>query len=1033
MTQGNKNSCTVLPELPVLPSQDLFRTASLAANTGPSLIRFVIEVEGISWNPAEIEQVIRGTCRDFSALHYRIQPTEQGVKQVAENAPRLTVLFEEGEADIDYLSSPSQGLVPALDETVRVLVCRRSEKSWQLLFAFDHQQFDGPSVEILSKRFSEHLLSNKEKSCLERRSVHDSYGEIVREYYERLPTILTLHRSAWEAVFRKQYAPLEIPSSYRPWEGNRSGEGYSERIIERPLIESLLAFGKSKRSTTFTVLLTALVMLLRRLLSRDDIVIGVPITLRRRRSHYQSVGCLMNVLPIRIRLHGDPSFQDMLEVVKSEVAQAFGRAEFPYLEICKVVRELHQDGSDPIQVMFTHQPDPFQRIDFDSFHLQTRPLPEPLGALSLALDALECQEGITLALQYRISDWNTDAALSFLEIFSRALRQFGESPSTPLSSLVLTETNGLADHNPPPPSSDLLSPIQLIVSQAKRTPEAAALVSQVGSQISYKKFMEQAKVIASSLPEEITGDPVAISLSDPTGLPQALVGVWLAGGCAVPIDPRMPKALREDVLASIGCQTIIEDSLWRRLIGGGSTMIQEGPSKPEQPALISFTSGSSGNPKPVYLSHFALAHYICSAKEKYQVSSADRILQFSYPGTDFYFEEILLALCSGASLVCPGSFGPLSALSLEEICREQGVTVLDLPTGFFHELVGEMERRDLRLPESISTVILGGESVFSSKLKQFGGRIRDGALVLNTYGPSEATIVTSVYDASRYCSVPSFEENVPIGTPIAGAKCYVLDEYGASLPAGFWGELWIGGPGVALNLQNERARPSVMNGGQKPCFRSGDRAMLLPDGNLLIGGRIDRTVKIRGMRVNLDGVEELLRSVPGVAEAAVTQHNHPADGVELAAYIVTDPRALRACKAETLTPQFFQSELRKTTWPHMIPTHVFSVSKLPKLATGKVDYRRLVSVPTQPLHSIGEPEPPIDQREKIVSIVWSEALRVEKIDRNDDFFLLGGDSLSALLCVSLLEERGYSLDISQFYQNSVLSELAIHLVKRERK
>jgi non-ribosomal peptide synthetase component F len=428
-------------------------------------------------------------------------------------------------------------------------------------------------------------------------------------------------------------------------------------------------------------------------------------------------------------------------------------------------------------------------------------------------------------------------------------------------------------------------PVHGFLAAARRGPDHPAIVHD-GVAITYGELAVAVTEVAARL-----GDRPGVVGVDVTRTPDtitALLGVWLAGGTYCPLDPAFPP---------------------ERL----TTMRQAtaGLSFAEPPAYILFTSGSTGAPKPVATPARAIATVTAALRTLFAITPADRVLQFASLNWDTCFEEILPTLTSGATLVLDADAHRGSFAHLLRVVERERVTVLDLPTAFWHELVHHLTEDGATLPGCVRLVITGGESVHPDRLADWLA-LAAKPLLLNTYGCTETTLITHATELA----VPY--DKVPIGYPLPHVAELVED-----------GELLVGGPALAdgyPGLAEQTARRFVERAGKR-YFRTGDRVSRR-DGMLLHEGRIDGEIKIRGVRVDPAEVEAHLTGNPAVVEAAVAGVR-TANHMTLAAYVV-----VRDDKAEAAA---ILAELRTRVPAHLVPSRLTVVPAIVHTPSGKVD------------------------------------------------------------------------------------------------
>ena len=392
-----------------------------------------------------------------------------------------------------------------------------------------------------------------------------------------------------------------------------------------------------------------------------------------------------------------------------------------------------------------------------------------------------------------------------------------------------------------------------------------------------------------------------------------MLAVLKAGGAYVPLDPAYPDERLRFVLEDANIPVVLtQESLLSRLAEDRSKIMaldsewesiaQESGETPlslvtpDHLAYVIYTSGSTGKPKGVMIPHRAFLNYVVTSSRDYELGPDDRVLQFASLSFDSSVEEIFSCLASGARLVLRTDWMLESASVFLRRCEDWGITVLSLPTAYWHELTAALEAETLRIPESLRIVVIGGERAIADRLSLWQKHVSQNVRLINSYGPTETTVGATAADLSR-TSTTDVPHEVPIGRPIPNAQAYVLDEIGQLVPIGVPGELYIGGIGLARgylsrpDLTAERFVPDPFGGhAGTRLYRTGDMVRWRVDGQLECLGRMDDQIKLRGFRIELGEIEALLRQHPQVAESIVALREDTPGDQRLVAYVVPDAR-----------------------------------------------------------------------------------------------------------------------------------------------
>jgi amino acid adenylation domain-containing protein len=584
---------------------------------------------------------------------------------------------------------------------------------------------------------------------------------------------------------------------------------------------------------------------------------------------------------------------------------------------------------------------------------------------------------------------------------------------------------------------------QLFAEQAARTPDAQAVVAGTRS-LTYRQLNEQANRLAHYLqtlhigPDQLVG----ICLERSLDMIVAVLAVLKAGGAYVPLDPVYPPErlsfMLQDSRASVllthqhlhllseqkTLRICLDRSEDQQRIAQCSSMNPSSAVRPHHLAYVIYTSGSTGVPKGVAIEHRSLVNHGCAFREYAHLQAADRILQFASLSFDTAAEEIFPTLISGATLVLRPEFS--DTLTFWNFVADAQLTVLNLPTAYWSLLTAQLAERSAPLPPRLRTVVVGGER---ATLKSFrlwqqwtGGRIT----WINGYGPTEATITATLYTAPG-AEDGTIDETVPIGRPIANAQMYVLDEALRPTPIGVPGELYIAGKCLARGylyreeLTRERFLPCPFS--KEPgarMYKTGDLVRYRSDGHLEYIGRIDQQVKIRGFRIELGEIEAALGQHPDVQACVVAALDDAQENKQLVAYVV-------AKTASQPTIGTVRAFLKERLPDYMLPSALVCLAEFPLTPNGKVDYKALPgpeSVRTAKPHATTPPGTPVEKR--LVEIAAPLlGLEQESISTDDNFFLLGGNSLMGIQFVAQIADAfGIEFPLRTLFEKPTVQLLA---------
>ncbi|MEV6776826.1 amino acid adenylation domain-containing protein [Streptomyces syringium] len=602
-----------------------------------------------------------------------------------------------------------------------------------------------------------------------------------------------------------------------------------------------------------------------------------------------------------------------------------------------------------------------------------------------------------------------------------------------------------ADIRPRNPTGDGAVPVgtgvhHLIADQAARTPNAAALIWD-DQQLTYAELHEQSNRLARFLTERGIGRGAHVGLCVERSplMITALLAVLKAGAAYVPLDPDYPVRRLRYILADTGAELLLTqehletlfpdysgevislDKDRERIAGMPATDIVDAPS---DAAYVIHTSGSTGDPKGVLVTHRSLANHSFAVNKHFELAPGDRVLQCRSLSFDAAAEEIFPALLHGAALVLGSDPLRQTFRALTQQVIDTGTTFLSVPTAFWHSWILE-EDCLLRLASesSLRTVVVAGEKADKAALLTWNKWLGQGVRWFNVYGPTEGTITSTVYRPGGAWEGDGYS-SVPIGHAIDNVHAYILDDSMKPTPAGEIGELYIGGDGVAVGYLNkpgltaEKFLPDPFSGAHgKRMYRTGDLVRAEADGCIEFISRRDHQVKLRGYRIELGEIEFTLAGHPDVRTCVALVNESGASDTTLVCCVVTYEGA--AVSADALTVYL----RHRLPW-YMVPAELYIIDEIPLTPNGKVDRKTLLSMCAH-IGSATDHLAPRTPVEAVLVSVWEEVLDRPGISVDADFFQSGGHSLLAATLISRMRARlGVSIPVRALFQSPTVAGLA---------
>jgi amino acid adenylation domain-containing protein len=883
---------------------------------------------------------------------------------------------------------------------LRVSLLRLGCEEYVALCTMHHIISDGWSSGLLMKELSAlYRPGGDEAPALPEPPIqYADYARWERDWFEGGGADAQLNY--WRRKLAGTPALLELPTD-RPRPPVQSRRG-ARHLFELPagLGESLSALGRREGATLFMTVLAAFQALLHKYGGQDDLVVGTPVACRGRRETEGLIGFFVNTVVVRADLSGDPTFAELLRRVRSVALEAYAHQQLPFDKLVQELVARRDLSHAPLfQVLFDLQGAPAEEFSLPGLRLSTFEFEQDTTKFDLALSMLQHRGGVNCSVQFNTDIFDAATVERMFRHFQNLLRTVAARPGLRLSEIellseeerraLLSDSNQTACDYPAH-----LRAHELFERWASETPTAAAL-SFDGREMSYAELDAKAARLARRLAASGVGPdvPVVLYLERSFEMVVGLLGTLKAGGAYVPLDPAYVSRERlafvlEDTSAPV---LLTERRLTDSLPAHGARVLCLDADDEEEPepledvkravgpsnlAYVIYTSGSTGRPKGVMVEHGGLANLVAYHGRDFGVVPGNRVLQFASQSFDASVWEVFMTLGNGATLCLAQPERMVGGRELAALLVEERITVATLPPSVLSLMPDEGLER-LRL------LFSAGEAC----PPEVAARWSRGRDFYNAYGPTETTVCATAHRCDGDERVP------PIGRPVANAQLYVLDSRLRPVPVGVAGELYVGGAGIARgylkrpDLTAEKFIPDPFS--SQPgarLYRTGDQGRHVTGGAVEYLGRADHQVKVRGFRVELGEIEAALNRHEAVRESAVVLREDAPGDKRLVAYVATEGGAavtgLREFAAERLPA-------------YMVPSAVVALEELPHTASGKVDRKRLPA----PEASRPDTKPyqaPGTRLEELLANIWAEALGLDHVGIDDNFFDLGGHSLLAV-------------------------------------
>ena len=811
---------------------------------------------------------------------------------------------------------------------LRTRLLRLDDQEWLFLLTLHHAIIDEWSVGLFWQEVSTaytrlaagdrlEVVSLTEPDAIQDKLTFQ-YADFAYWQRQRFQSgALDREKAYWQKQLQGDLPQLQLPLD-RARPAVQSFDGGLESIdLPETMASALRLLSQERGVTLFPTLLAAFNLLLHRYSGQSDILVGTPIANRSAKEYDELIGFFLNTLVLRTDLSGDPTFLELLDRTKEGVLGAFSHQELPFEKLVESLNVTRDPSLNPLfQVMFVLQLDQTKTVELPGLALSPYRFDAGVSKFDLTLFLNASGDQLSAAIEYNSALFEAETIRRMLRHLRTLLAAIVDDPTTHISDLplldprdeaqIVIDLNRTAVADAEEASTDLCIH-QLIEKVAFDAPLSDAIIYE-GETLSYAQLDQRANQLAHHL-QALGVEPeicVGICMERSVEMFVAMLGVLKAGGAYVPIDPAYPpervafmledcaapvllttaqvaKSVDASSLQTSPVQSICLDQAWPQ-ISQESVELPDSPVAPENLAYMIYTSGSTGTPKGVMITHRNLVHST-NARFRYYPEKVQRFLLLSSFSFDSSVVGIYWTLCSGGTLILPRTNDEKDLLRLADLIEQQRVSHLLALPSLYELLLTYAQPQKLR---SLRTAIVAGESCPPRLPALHFGTVPQSRLY-NEYGPTEGTVWSTVSEL-----IQSDRENrtlISIGRPIPNMQAYILDEKQRLLPIGVVGELYIGGVGVARGYHNRpeltderfiatdcfafRPKDQLEGSTQAKLYRTGDLARWLADGNIEFLGRVDQQVKIRGHRIELSEIEQILSRCESVREVIVTVYEQP--------------------------------------------------------------------------------------------------------------------------------------------------------------
>ena len=1033
--------------------QGLWFLHRMAPACGAYHLLFSFEAEILNDSHTRYQDLLPGLIRDYPILRTALPETAAGpCQQVFSSVTpdiRITDVTGMDDGQLRELARQDSRQPFNLDQPPlwRVHLYQRSNNRWLVVAVVHHLLLDFWSLGLLLQDVCQRLgLQTANTIKL------DGQGYGLRAENQQI--LSETQQAQWRDYWCEQLKgtpPVHGIPLDKPRQRQQSYDGRSLPFsLSRDTSDQLKALTRERGVTPFMAFLATWAISLHNICGDEDLVISSPVAGRMARQERQQLGQFVNTLALRVCLNGNNSFADVLQQVRERVIGALKHQDCPFPWLVEQLAPERDPSFAPLsQIGFSWErlplladfegfflPEPpAQVLRFDGVMLSPFAVPQQEGQLELQLEMGGERDGAyTGQLKYLTELFTHASAQRLGDNFMRWVKTLVANPDKPIKSLqALSEEQqhllmqlGQGPERlwyPPNTQFGMDEILGDIAERVRTTPDALAVMDSHTS-YTYQQLWTRANNIANALATDgVTPEShIGLFLHRHCDLVASILGIWLCGAAYVPLDPNFPADrlayIAEDAqLRLMLTETSLQEHLPLKM---SCLVVDQLPNSLDedfqphrgQSAYILYTSGSTGKPKGVRVGHASLRNFLLSMQELLGWNEQHRLLAITTTAFDISLLELFLPLLGGGSLMVADNATSHDGQALARCLNEQGINCLQATPASWKMLLDAGWHATPGF-----TALCGGEALTPDLAERLHAQVEN---LWNVYGPTETTVWST---ASRL--EPG--DTIHLGQPLANTQLYVLDTEGQLVAPGAFGELWIGGSGLALDywhrpeLTQEKftSLPHLRNAGR--LYRTGDKVRWNSHNQLEHHGRLDFQVKLRGYRIELGEIEQLIKQFPGVKDALViVREDRPGD-TRLVAYLIAENSSGQALDQPAL-----KAQLAEKLPAYMLPSAWVTLESFPETPNRKVDRKAL---PKPNYEDTGRTyRAPADALEMQLAGLFGELLDMSNVGADDDFFALGGHSLMAVqLLASIRRLTGAELALADLLQHKTVVSLAARI------
>ncbi len=893
-----------------------------------------------------------------------------------------------------------------------------------LLVDSHHIILDGTSLQLLIDEFCK-MYNNESTSNLE---IDYKDFSVWENNYNASSEFKILENNWKEKFYNVEIPVINLPYDFPVSQQKTFNGNTLHTTISNKTFEKIEALSKKYNVTPYVFCLTVFYVLLYRYTGQNNIIIGSPISGRFSKELENIIGMFVNNIPLQLQINSDTKFEELLETVKENVLFAIQNQPYPYDALVKLLNI--NSNTNLFDVMFTYQNENSDLPIIDSSAPKIIYANTKTSKFNLSLEIIPNTH--TLNLEYNTDLFKENTVQNILEHYIYLLENISKDCNQNIDTLNMITPNEhslLLKFNATegPINNDTVS--DLIEEQVRNHPDEIAIICE-NKTLTYKQLNEKANSLANYLVKNgvHSNDIIAIMTNRSFETIVSMLAIMKAGGAFLNIDPTYPLDRTKYYISSCNAQYVLTQKELKEIVKEIPNCVEidlennpiyetnkENPNvhkNMEDLSYIIYTSGSTGLPKGVMLNQIGftnMAKAMTRALDYLRDGKHHTLLSVTSTPFDIFVYEIIVSLTHGLSIVMANNAEHRNPKLLDNLIKQHNVDVMTVTPSLMKILY------DNREPDSslklVKNMVFGGEPLPEKFVKDLKS-LADDITVFNIYGPSEITILSNVQNLNG-------ETEITTGPPIMNTQMHILDKNMQPVPIGVVGEIYISGIQVGVGylgnpeLTNQKFLPNKFGSGRM--YRSGDIGRWTFDGKIQCLGRVDHQIKLRGLRIELGEIENKIEQIPGVSAAIVNKFN--IDSKEfLCGYYVTDG-------SKEVNESEVKSYIKKYLPPYMVPSYIIHLDEMPYTINRKIDRKALPAPSLNSDYKEIDPNKFTTNELKLLQI-WKNILHIENISVDDNFFDIGGDSISAIKMQIEALKYDFNFEYADIFNHPTIKELS---------